>query len=75
MTQYIDKSTLVAEIKKRLKEYQESADAYYIPAKRELKEILSFIDTLEVKGESKKDCEISCPNFDEAQGTPITRGL
>lgn len=49
MTQYIDKSAIIVEIKKRLKEYQESADAYYIPAKRELKEILSFIDTLEVK--------------------------
>lgn len=44
----IDKDTLVAEIEKRIKEYQESGDAYYIPVKRELKEILSFIETLEV---------------------------
>ena len=45
----IDKSKLIGEIEKRLKEYQDSGDAYYIPAKRELKEILSFINTIEVK--------------------------
>ena len=47
MKQYIEKTTLIAEIKRRLKEYTESGDAYYIPAKRELKEILSFLNTLE----------------------------
>ena len=73
MAQYVDKALVIAEIKKRLKEYQESADAYYIPAKRELKEIRSFIDTLEVKGEFKKDCETNCPSFDEAQGTNFVR--
>lgn len=50
----VDKDALVAEIEKRIKEYQESGDAYYIPVKRELKEILSFIDSLEVKAMEKE---------------------
>ena len=50
-TNYINKSILIGEIEKRLKEYQDSGDAYYIPVKRELKEILSFINNLKVKEE------------------------
>ncbi len=42
MTHYIDKSALVAEIKRRIKEHHSG----YLVC---LKDILSFIDTLEVK--------------------------
>ena len=49
MTQYIDKSALVAEIKKRRKEwwFGSSIEAKY--KKEECDDILSFLDTLEVK--------------------------
>jgi hypothetical protein len=42
MVQYIDKSALVAEIKRRIKEHHSG----YLVC---LKDILSFVDTLEVK--------------------------
>ena len=49
MTQYIDKDAVVAEIKKRKKEWQygSSIEAKY--KKEECDDILSFLDTLEVK--------------------------
>ena len=46
MAQYIDKSALVAEIKKRIN-FNERLNAY--PRLDECNAILSFIDTLEVK--------------------------
>lgn len=46
MAQYIDKTALVAEIKKRIN-FNERLNAY--PRLDECNEILSFLDTLEVK--------------------------
>ena len=61
MTQYIDKSTLVAEIERRLKGLNDChADriAGYAGEISGLKRLLSFIDTLEVK-EMNKNNEIA----------------
>lgn len=67
MTQYIDKSALVAEIKRLLAFYlKEIEDNKEDPwamdiAKRDiLQEILSFLDTLEVKEVEEK---FECPNI------------
>ena len=56
MTQYIDKSALIAEIKKRIKKYatidvgnSSELDALYGAKCKALMGILSFLDTLEVK--------------------------
>ena len=49
MIHYIDKSALVAEIERRIKEYQSTGDDYWFPVIENLKSILSFLDTLEVK--------------------------
>ena len=52
MAQYIDKSTLVAEIEKRIKEREEEEKkgwAYSRVKIVECEHILSFIDTLKVK--------------------------
>lgn len=60
MTQYIDKSAVVAEIERRLKEYrtfpEHQTDSNYM----ELCEILSFIDTLETK---EVDLEEECKTY------------
>jgi hypothetical protein len=45
----IDKYALVAEIERRIKEYQSTGDDYWFPVIGNLKNILSFINTLEVK--------------------------
>ena len=45
----IDKDALVAEIERRIKEYQSTGDDYWFPVIENLKSILSFLDTLEVK--------------------------
>ena len=49
MEKYISKSILVAEIERRIKEYQSTGDDYWFPVIENLKVILSFLDTLEVK--------------------------
>lgn len=56
MTQYIDKSAVVAEIERRIKKYatidvgkSSKLDAIYGAKCKALMEILSFLDTLEVK--------------------------
>lgn len=56
MVQYIDKSTIVAEIERRMKKYatidvgnSSELDALYGAKCKALMEILSFINTLEVK--------------------------
>ena len=49
MNQYVSKSALVAEIERRIKEYQSTGDDYWFPVIENLKVILSFLDTLEVK--------------------------
>lgn len=56
MVQYIDKSTIVAEIERRMKKYatidvgnNSELDALYGAKCKALMEILSFINTLEVK--------------------------
>ena len=49
MAQYIDKDALVAEIERRIKEYQSTGDDYWFPVIENLKSILSFFDTFEVK--------------------------
>ena len=46
----IDKDALVAEIERRIKEYQSTGDDYWFPVIENLKNILSFINTLEMKG-------------------------
>jgi len=53
MEQYIKKSALVAEIKRRMKVHMESNHGFSARYD-ELKDILSFLDTLEVK---EVDCE------------------
>jgi len=53
MAQYIDKTTLVAEIEKRMKENKKSNwqfDEFDEGYKSALEDILSFPDTIEVKG-------------------------
>ena len=45
----IDKDALVAEIERRVKEYQSTGDDYWFPVIENLKNILSFLDDLEVK--------------------------
>ena len=77
----IEKSAVVAEIERRMKKYatidvgdSRELDALYGAKCKALMEILSFINTIEVKEvESKKLQDIELPNFDEAQGTPITK--
>ena len=53
MTQYIDKSALVAEIERKKEEYKEDYRKYGNPYDSvlydEMEDILSFLDTLEVK--------------------------
>ena len=56
MAQYIDKSALIAEIERRIKKYatidvgnSSELDALYGAKCKALMEILSFLDTLEVK--------------------------
>ena len=49
MKQYIDKSALVAEIKRRIEEYQSTGDDYWFPVIENMKDMLSFIDTIEGK--------------------------
>lgn len=49
MTHYINKDALVAEIEKRIKEYQSTGDDYWFPVIESLKSILSSLDTLEVE--------------------------
>ena len=58
MEQYIDKSSVVAEIEKRMKKYttidvgnSSELEALYGAKCKALMEILSFLDTLEVKDE------------------------
>ena len=45
----IDKNALVAEIERKIKEYQSTGDDYWFPVIENLKVILSFLNTLEVK--------------------------
>ena len=45
----IDKDALVAEMERRIKEYQSTGDDYWFPVIENLKSILSFLDTLKVK--------------------------
>ena len=45
----IDKDALVAEIQRRIKEYQSTGDDYWFPVIENLKSILSFLNTHEVK--------------------------
>ena len=66
MEQYIEKSALVAEIKRRMEKYatidvgkSRELDALYGAKCKALMEILSFLDTLEVK-----EVGISIPNID-----------
>lgn len=49
MAQYIDKSAVKAEIERRIEEYQSTGDDYWFPVIENLKNILSFLNTLEVK--------------------------
>ena len=49
MTQYIDKSALVVEIKKELNTTKKYSTEYVNGKKYALKKVLSLIDTLEVK--------------------------
>lgn len=48
MAQYIDKSAVVAEIEGRIEVYEKSGINFHLRIS-ELKNILSFLDTLEVK--------------------------
>lgn len=45
----INKDKVVAEIERRIEEYQSTGDDYWFPVIENLKNILSFLDTLEVK--------------------------
>lgn len=45
----IDKSALVAEIKRRIEEYQSTGDDYWFPVIENMKDMLSFLESLEVK--------------------------
>ena len=69
MTQYIDKSTLVAEIEKRInKEIQSSATdsilGYSQGCVDSMRNVLSLIDTLEVKEvDWEKEFEKCCENY------------
>lgn len=45
----INKDGLVTELKAELKKYRDTGDDYWIPAINTLKDIISLIDTLEVK--------------------------
>ena len=56
----IDKDALVAEIERRIKEYQSTGDDYWFPVIENLKSILSLLNTLEVK---KVDDEPGCKIF------------
>lgn len=67
MEQYISKSDLVAEIKKRInnitREYQKSKPQFFLLGKiNGLENIISFIDTLEVK---EVDLEKECSKYFE----------
>jgi hypothetical protein len=54
MAQYIDKDALVAEIERRLKEYRTYPDYQIDSNYMELCDILSFLNTLEVKEEKEE---------------------
>jgi len=49
MAQYIDKSAVVAEMKRRIKALHSTLNERETAVKFELKDFLSFLDTLEVK--------------------------
>ena len=79
MEQYISKSALVAEIERRKEEYEEDYQKYGRPyhsvVRDEMENILSFIDTLEVKDvdlEEEMDKEWNrCEPIDEGMGLEI----
>ena len=76
MTQYIDKSALVAEIEKRRKEwwFGSSIEAKY--KKEECDDILFFINTLEVKEvdleKEIKEVQREYKTIEEYEGYPAT---
>lgn len=49
MEQYIRKSDIVAEIERKIEEYQSAGDDYWFPVIENLKNILSFLNTLETE--------------------------
>lgn len=49
MTQYIDKSAVIAEIERRIEALHSTLNEREIAVKFELKDFLSFLNTLEVK--------------------------
>ena len=59
MEQYISKSAIKAEIERRIKSLNKDRDFNYLQIK-ELEALLSFLDTLEVKG---VDLEKEAENF------------
>ena len=66
MTQYIDKSAVMAEIERRLNALNKDRDFNYLQIK-ELEALLSFLNTLEVKDvnlDDEKDAYI-CDHFSE----------
>lgn len=72
MEQYINKSAVVAEIQRRIKEIDKIGT--YLSPKGVLTNLLCHLDTLEVKEiEQKKQQDIEYPNFDEAQGTSFIK--
>lgn len=71
MKRYIDKSTLVAEIKKRIKEREEEEKkgwAYSRVKIVECEHILSFIDTLEVKEMQEESIIVDASPYDYVKG-------
>lgn len=73
MTKYINKSALVAEIEKRLKEYRTFPDYQTDSNYMELCEILSFLNTLEVKEINSTDAfiEKACKWLKENKDHPF----
>ena len=73
MTQYVDKSALVAEIKKRIKYYQAKNQKWgvagYAGRVAEGEEILSFINTLEVVD---LELEKEIDDWYNTMGIPVT---
>ena len=73
----IDKDALIVEIERRIKEYQSTGDDYWFPVIENLKSILSFFDTFEVKemdldyikDELNRVVKIYKPNGDFEWGT------
>ena len=59
MKEYIDKAAVKAEIERQMQEYQSTGDDYWFPVIENQKNILSFLNTLEVKevGEPSNDLE------------------